>query len=138
MSSTIQIKSKFQLSRVGRGAPKIIAKPKSAAPVIPGRLPRITRMLALAHRFDNLLRAGVVRDQAELANLGHVTRSRITQILSLLQLAPDIQETILFLPRIQYGREPVKEHELRNIAADPDWQVQRKQWSWLADRYRPS
>ena len=50
-------------------------------------------MLALAHRFDRLLQDGVVADQADLARLGHVSRARVTQIMNLLQLAPDIQST---------------------------------------------
>ncbi len=45
-----------------------------------------------------LIREGVVTDYAELARLGHVTRARVTQIMNLLHLAPDIQETLLFLP----------------------------------------
>jgi len=45
-----------------------------------GRLPRITRLMALAIRFDGLLRAGLVADQAQLARLGHVSRARMTQV----------------------------------------------------------
>ena len=48
--------------------------------------------MALAIRFDQLLRNGEVRDQAELAKLGQVTRARVSQIMDLLQLAPAIQE----------------------------------------------
>jgi hypothetical protein len=50
-----------------------------------------------------LVRSGAVRDYAELARLGQVSRARTTQIMSLLHLAPDLQEQILFLPRIQKG-----------------------------------
>jgi hypothetical protein len=63
--------------------------------------------MAPAIRFDGLLRQGVVADQADLARLGHVSRARVTQIMNLLQLAPDIQEQVLFLPRIQSGKEPI-------------------------------
>jgi hypothetical protein len=65
----------------------------------PGNLPRISKLMAFAIRFDGLVRSGEVRDYADLARLGYVTRARITQIMNLLNLAPDIQESILFLPR---------------------------------------
>src|SRR5689334_5647465 len=64
----------------------------------PGRIPRLARLMALAIRLEQLLTEGVVANQAELARLGHVTRARLTQIRSLVQLAPDIREEILFLP----------------------------------------
>jgi hypothetical protein len=43
-----------------------------------------------------LIQQGVVKDYADLARLGQVSRARITQIMNLLNLAPDIQEPILF------------------------------------------
>jgi len=64
-------------------------------------VPRIARLLALAIRFDRLLRAEQFRDYAELARLGRVSRARMTQIMKLLDLAPDIQEQILFLPNLK-------------------------------------
>ena len=90
-------------------------------------------MERLAHRFDRLVRDGVVEDQADLARLGHVSRARVTQIMNLLLLAPDIQESILFLPRLQQGREILQEHEIRPIACKADWKDQRKAWSKLID-----
>ena len=71
---------------------------------------------------------------AGLARLGHVTRSRMTQIMNLLNLALDIQEDILFLPRTPSGREPVSERQMRHIAATPDWRRQRRMWHVLRDR----
>jgi len=93
-----------------------------------GRIPRISRLMALAVRVDRLIQEGHVADQAELARLGHVTRARVTQIMNLLNLAPDIQEDILFLPRTQCGRDLVREIVVRPIAGDPDWRKQRHQW----------
>ena len=61
-------------------------------------IPRIARLMALAIRFDGLVREETIQDYAELARLGRVTRARMTQIMKLLFLAPDIQEQILFLP----------------------------------------
>lgn len=50
-----------------------------------------------------------MKDQADLARLGRVSRARVTQIMTLLNLSPEIQEAILFLPRIESGREPLTE-----------------------------
>jgi hypothetical protein len=70
----------------GRGRKGLEAGAAPPAPP-PGRAPRVARLLALAHRLDRLLRTGVVRDYAELARLGHVTRARISQVMALLLLA---------------------------------------------------
>ena len=84
--------------------------------------------MALAIRRDQLIRDGVVTDQAELARLGHVSRARLTQIMNLLCLAPDLQEQILFLPLTERGRDSVTEKQLRPIAAAASWKKQRQMW----------
>lgn len=48
--------------------------------------------------------------------------------MNLLQLTPDIQEEILFLPVTERGQDLVTERELRPIASDPYWQTQRSAW----------
>jgi hypothetical protein len=101
---------------------------------VPGRVPRVARWLALAYHLQGLLRDGVVKDYAELARLGHVTRARISQIMSLLQLAPDIQEAILFLPHVDQGRDPVVLRDLLPIALSLDWNRQRRKWEQLRRR----
>jgi hypothetical protein len=93
-----------------------------------GRVPRVAKLMALAIRFDKLVRDGVMADYAELARLGHVTRARITQIMNLLNLAPDIQEEILYLPQVTEGKDPITERELRGIVAEVDWSRQREMW----------
>jgi hypothetical protein len=90
-------------------------------------IPRIARLMALAIRFEGLLRNETIRDYAELAHLGRVTRARITQIMKLLDLAPDIQEQILFLPRIP----GLNERNLRPILSRTDWQEQRRRFQKL-------
>ena len=99
----------------------------------PGRIPRITRLMALAIRFEQLVRSGEVSDYADLARLGHVSRPRITQIMNLLNLAPDIQEAILFLPRVHSGDDPITEHQVRGIAGEMEWGEQREKWSMLGE-----
>ena len=103
-------------------------------PAAPLRLPRITKMMALAIRFDQLVQTGAVRNYAELARLGQVSRTRITQVIVLLQLAPDIQEGVLFLPRVPAGRDPISERDLRPIAATADWNRQRQMWRQAVGR----
>ncbi len=90
--------------------------------------------MALALHFDGLLCDGVVKSYAELARLGHVTRPRITQIMNLLNLAPDIQEQVLFLPRTQKGRPRITERHLRRIATLASWADQRTEVAGLCSR----
>jgi hypothetical protein len=97
----------------------------------PGRVPRLARLMALALRFDGLVRSGAVKDFAALARLGHVTRARMSQIMSLLHLAPDLQEALLFLPRTQRGRDPLVLHDVLPITALTDWRKQRPRWREL-------
>lgn len=98
------------------------------------RVPRISRLMALAIHFDRLIREGKVRDQSELARLSHVTQPRMTQIMNLNQLAPEIQEELLFLPSTAVGRERVNERILRNAAAAANWEPQRRLWRALCCR----
>ena len=117
----------------GRNSRKVIKEgpqPESK-PVPTGTIPRISRLMALAIRFDRLIKAGEVADQAEIARLGQVSRARVTQIMNLLHLAPDIQEETLFLPRTQHGRDPIREIMVRPIAAVLDWRKQRRMWKEL-------
>jgi hypothetical protein len=85
--------------------------------------------MALALRFGQLIRSGAVRDYAELARLGQVSRARLTQITNLLHLAPDIQKAILFLPRVAHGRDPIHLHNLQALTTVLDWQSQRRRWN---------
>ncbi len=103
--------------------------PKPSDPA--GRIPRVSKLMALAIRFDQLLREGKIVDQSELARLAHVTQPRMTQIMNLLHLAPDIQEEILHLPLVVEGRDPVHERMLRPISRLADWREQRRIWSRL-------
>ncbi|MCB2189609.1 MAG: hypothetical protein KQJ78_24600 [Deltaproteobacteria bacterium] len=102
----------------------------------PGRVPRVSRLLALAMRFQDMIDRGEARDFADLARLGYVTRARITQIMDLTLLAPDIQEAILFLPPTVAGADRVKERDLRPIAAVALWPRQRKMWAAIRDAAR--
>ncbi len=108
-----------------------VAKPASVHP----RIPRVSKIMALAIRMDQLIRDGDVKDQAELARLGHVTRARLTQIMKLLQLAPDIQEELLFLNSCTIGK-PILERELRRVAKIQSWKNQREIWQVVVSACR--
>ncbi len=111
--------------------PVLLQPGPAPAPVARARVPRISRLVALAHRFQHLLETREVATMAELANLGRVTRARITQIMDLLHLAPDIQEALLFPPGAEQGRDPLTLRELRYVCQTPVWAEQRARWAEL-------
>jgi hypothetical protein len=96
-----------------------------------GRVPRVTRLLALAHRIDALIAAGELRDLADAARVLGLTRARVTQISSLALLAPAIQAEILDLPPVVSGRDTVTERSLRRIVAEPVWDRQLALWQQI-------
>ena len=93
-----------------------------------GTIPRVSRLLALAHHIQELLDTGQVKDLAEVARRGNVTRARVTQIMNLLLPAPDIQEEVMFLPRTTRGGDGVTERGLRNVIREPLFAKQRQLW----------
>jgi len=126
----IAIVKKVHVQLKTNGRKHLAAGPK---PVPPPRVPRISKLMALAIRFQDLLRQGAVLDQSELAGLAHVTQPRMTQIMNLLHLAPDIQEELLFLPPAE-GRDRIHERMLRSLTAMMHWQQQRSAWRELRGR----
>ena len=132
MSEKLTIERKFHVTTCRRGH-KRLQKGKAPASSA-GRIPRIVRLLALAHHCRNLIRSGVIINQAELAHYGQITTTRMTQIMWLDNLAPDIQEEILNLPRKQRGRDLILEKHVRPIAKTHDWNEQRKLWEKLKKR----
>ncbi len=129
----ITTRSSIHFARKRRGRKELrrgTAPPAPPAPVF-GRVPRAARLMALALRMQQVIALGEVRDYAELARLGYVTRARITQVMNLLNLAPDIQEDILFMPPVDSGRDPISELQLRPLTLVPDWRKQRAMWREL-------
>ena len=96
-------------------------------------LARITRLVALAIRLGSAIERHKI-DCNQLARSGHVSRSRLTQILNLLNLAPDIQERLLFLPVGEKGRDRISEKKIRHLAAEYDWERQRSAFERLLAR----
>ena len=94
-----------------------MARTRTYPDVPVSRVPRIARLMALAIRMDRLIHGGHVGDYAELARIGHVSKARVTQIMNMNFLALDIQEDLLFLPRVERRRDPIREHANRPNAA---------------------
>ena len=94
-----------------------------------GRLPRVTQVLALVIHFQDMLERGDARDYADLARLGCLTRERMSQIMELVWLAPDIQREILEFPSTATTRFPVSEVAVRRIAEKLCWEEQRDAWN---------
>jgi hypothetical protein len=135
MNESLKVECQVHFRRRDRGRKELHAgaEPPRSVPEA-GRVPRVCRLLALAIRFEGLVRAGEVASYADLARLGHVTPARVSQVMSLLYLAPDLQEEILFLPRTRQGRDPILLRELLPIAATLEWKKQRRMWADLSAR----
>jgi hypothetical protein len=87
-------------------------------------------LMALAIKFQDMVDHGEVRDYADIARLGYVTRARLTQIMNLLLLAPDLQEQLLF------SATTVKERRLRNVVRLVEWREQRKCFTLALDKQK--
>jgi len=128
----LTVTRRIHFSLRNRGRREIRPGPRPVPDDVPtGRVPRVARLMALAIRFDGLIRSGAITDQADLARLGHVSRARVTQIMNLLHLASDIQEELLFLPRVVCGDDRITERHVRPIIREPAWQDQRRLWQGL-------
>jgi len=128
----IKVKKKVHFRVAARGRRRIVTdEPSESTIANKGRIPRVSRLMALAIKLDGMLRSGEVSDATELAVLSHISQPRMSQILSLTLLAPDIQEQLLFLPRAAAGRCPIHEKMLRRLTAEIDWRKQRWMWAQL-------
>ena len=135
MQQNNKVEIQFQIHPSPRASAQRGGQPGAPA-VAGGRLPRITQVLALAMQFREMIRSGDARDCADLARLGGLTRERISQIMKLLWLAPDIQMDILYLPPTPGGRFPVSEVAMRKIADRLAWPEQHEEWVKLKQSSR--
>jgi hypothetical protein len=132
MSLTIERQVEFTTAAHRRQRLRVaVPEPK---PIPLGRVPRISKFMALAIRFESLLHNGTVKDYAELARLGHVTRARMTQIMNLRLLAADIQEDLLVLPRVTSGNSPIHMRLVLPITQVSDFAKQRRMWKTLKSK----
>ena len=113
-----------------RAAPKRILtatparRAKSTSPRQP-RTPRVAALLRKALSWEAQLESGDIANQAAIAAREGVTRARVTQVLGMLRLAPEIQEQILGMPA-SVRRPHVTERALRSIShlKEPLLQIQ--------------
>lgn len=128
MSNGAHLEIQFQL----RGKPRLTAE----AATLPsaGRLPQITRVLALAIHFDNMMRQGDAKDYADIGRLTCLCRERVSQIMRLNYLAPDIQMELLYLPPMPACLFPISETAVRRIANLLSWTDQRREWAALKQK----
>ena len=132
MNTAFTITREFHTNRHRYGQQHLRPGPVPETPR--GKTPRISRLMALAIHCDELIRTGKVANQTELARYAQITRARLTQILTLLNLAPDIQEELLFLPRTTTGRGEIQELAVRRIAMELDWETQWPMWAHAMPR----
>ncbi|ACY13371.1 hypothetical protein [Haliangium ochraceum] len=115
----------------GNGRPhRFTGQPAPSAPPPTRRPARVAQMLAFAHRVDGEVERGEFESRSAAARHYGMTTGRITQLMSLLWLSPEIQEDVLFLAAID-GREPVSGQALEKIARVVDWSEQRRGWDEL-------
>ena len=112
-----------------RRARKIVRK-GPALETAPDPVPRIARLLALAHKWEGMVRRGEVKDHAEIAIRLRITKGRITQICGLAQLAPSIQNALIH----STTSRAVPTHSLRRILRDSRWDEQWRIWKRLTSR----
>jgi hypothetical protein len=126
-----ETRHKINLVNANAGRKRIVPKPAPVKRAPTGKTARISKLMALAIRFEGLIRDGQVTDQSELARLAHVTQPRMTQIMNLLYLAPDLQNELMKLTPAAGRHQPVNEKSLRPIVAEIDWGKQREMWDRL-------
>lgn len=131
---TSAVEIQFRLHATQPGKTGSSGAPASAN----GRLPRVTQVMALAIQFQDMIQRGEARDYADLARLGCLTRERISQIMELVWLAPDIQQEILEFPPTAVARFPLSEVAARKMASTLSWVEQKKAWEQVKARLRPS
>jgi hypothetical protein len=122
---------KYNLPIAGAFRPRTLAEEPIGEPQ--GRPPRTARLVALAHKLEELVRSGAVHSYGELARLGYISPARLSQIMILAQLAPVIQEYVLFLSAHEDGM--ITELELRKIAREPRWDRQRAVFDKHLNKY---
>jgi hypothetical protein len=110
----------YELPIPNRGGVRSARKPAT------GRIPRISKLMALAIKMERLVREREVNDYSVLAALAPISRPRMSQIMNLVNLAPEIQEALLFQPKTFQGLDPITERQLRRIAQEVDWSSQKQ------------
>ena len=92
----------------------------------PDDVPRTARLLALAHKWEGMVRRGET-NHGQLARQHGLSRARVSQICGLALLCPELQESIL------EEREVPTKRLLQELAVLPVWSYQQTRWSRHVD-----
>ena len=106
-------------SQVVTAVPERTRRARRPKPPREPRTPPVVATLRRALRWRRELDGGKIASQADIARREGLTRARVTQILMLLRLAPEIQERILNIPRSS-NPPSVPERALRAITRIKD------------------
>lgn len=118
MSASISLEVHIAPGRCGHKKIRTGKKPKHTTP---NRLPRITKLMALAIKYEQLLDSGQIEGQDALARLAGMDRSSISRLLRLRLLSPRIQEQLLELPQTDKGREKISMRAVEALVRIHDW-----------------
>ena len=91
------------------------------------RTPRVVELLRKANEWKALLESGEVASQAEIALREGITRARVTQIMGMLRLAPEIREQILAM-HDSSRRPQITERVLRPIGVITPYRDQLREF----------
>jgi len=84
---------------------------------------RVAMNLALAYLIERSIEKGLLDDYSSAAKVLGLTRARVTQVVSLLNLSPQIQEGILT------GQLKTSGRQLRPVLRHATWTTQREEVS---------
>ena len=87
----------------------------------------MVELLSKAIEWQALLESGETTNQAAIARREGINRARVTQVMGLLRLVPEIQEYVLALPD-SVRRSPVTERMLRPIGNIADHRNQVREY----------
>lgn len=124
----------FEMTMYRRRGSKVLFAPEPFAGAHPTvrRPAHVARMLALAHHVESAIERGLFPDRAAVARKLGLTRARITQLLNLLLLAPELQQCVLSLEAVD-GVEPMSERAVRSVASALSWTEQKAAWTRLIE-----
>ena len=96
------------------------------------RTPRVVELLRKAIEWQALLESGEAANQAEIAGREGITHARVTQVMGMLRLAPEIQAHVLSMPNM-VRRPAITERALRPIAQIEERKEQLAAFSEILD-----
>ena len=115
---------RVQADRVVTALPPLRGNPK---PPREPKTPRVVELLRKAIEWQPLLASGEIANQADIARREGITRARVTQVMGMLRLAPEIHEHIQSMPET-HRRPPVTERTLRPIGTITDYRDQLREF----------